>query len=158
MLASGSIVATSVPFCLRMLSMDMRHLLSCLLSSRLGLQARALNTLEIEDLESGSKSQIRLAAALVSLRQACSTRRLHAQLRAVGQSRRRKRDAAVQYDVVRLAPVARIADTPLWIVVEESGQRPPGLIAWLKANPGKASAATVGAGSGAHLGEVYSRT
>src|SRR5437868_14691719 len=29
------------------------------------------------------------------------------------------------------------------------------LIAWLKANPGKASAATIGAGSGAHMCLIY---
>jgi tripartite-type tricarboxylate transporter receptor subunit TctC len=64
----------------------------------------------------------------------------------------------VQYDVVKdLRPVARIADTPLWIVVRKTlpANDLQGLIAWLKANPGKASAATVGAGSGAHLGGVY---
>jgi tripartite-type tricarboxylate transporter receptor subunit TctC len=60
----------------------------------------------------------------------------------------------VHYDLLKdLEPVAKLADTPLWIVV-----RPDlpvsdlsGLIAWLKANPDKASAGMVGSGSGGHI-------
>src|SRR5262245_3409354 len=64
----------------------------------------------------------------------------------------------IQYDVLKdLAPVARIADTPLWMVARNS---PPAndlreLVAWLKSNPDKASAATVGAGSAPHLCAIY---
>ena len=56
-----------------------------------------------------------------------------------------------------LQPIARISATPLMIVGKNA--LPPHnaceLIAWLKANPGKASAATVGAGSGAHVCLLY---
>jgi len=60
----------------------------------------------------------------------------------------------VQYDLLRdLAPVAKLADTPLWIVAKNG--LPVGdlkeLIAWLKANPDKASAGIVGYGSGGHI-------
>jgi len=59
--------------------------------------------------------------------------------------------------VLELEPVALLSATPLMIVGRNS--LPPKtakeLIAWLKANPGKASAATVGAGSGAHICLLY---
>lgn len=64
----------------------------------------------------------------------------------------------VQYDVLTdLTPVARIADTPLWIVARNSlpARDLRELVAWLKANPDKASAATVGAGSAPHLCATY---
>jgi tripartite-type tricarboxylate transporter receptor subunit TctC len=59
--------------------------------------------------------------------------------------------------VLELQPVSRISATPLMIVGKN--ELPPKsageLIAWLKANPGKASAATIGAGSGAHVCLLY---
>ncbi|MEA2961702.1 MAG: hypothetical protein QOI46_1800 [Alphaproteobacteria bacterium] len=56
-----------------------------------------------------------------------------------------------------LQPIARISATPLMIVGKNAlpPQSAGELIAWLKANPGKASAATVGAGSGAHVCLLY---
>jgi tripartite-type tricarboxylate transporter receptor subunit TctC len=56
-----------------------------------------------------------------------------------------------------LQPIARISATPLMIVGKNAlpPQNARELIAWLKANPGKASAATVGAGSGAHVCLLY---
>ncbi len=56
-----------------------------------------------------------------------------------------------------LAPVSLLTATPLIIVGKNAIPAKDGreLIAWLKANPGKASAATVGAGSAAHVCEVY---
>jgi len=53
--------------------------------------------------------------------------------------------------------VARIADTPLRVVTRKNfpANDFKQLIAWLKANPGKATAATVGPGSGSHLCGVY---
>jgi tripartite-type tricarboxylate transporter receptor subunit TctC len=56
-----------------------------------------------------------------------------------------------------LQPIARISATPLMIVGKNTlpPQNAHELIAWLKANPGKASAATVGAGSGAHVCLLY---
>jgi tripartite-type tricarboxylate transporter receptor subunit TctC len=60
----------------------------------------------------------------------------------------------VTFDILKdLAPVARIADTPLWIVARNTlpANNLKELIAWLKANPGKGSAATVGAGSAPHV-------
>jgi tripartite-type tricarboxylate transporter receptor subunit TctC len=59
--------------------------------------------------------------------------------------------------VLELQPVSRVSATPLMIIGKNA--LPPKnaqeLIAWLKANPGKASAATVGAGSGAHICLLY---
>ena len=54
-------------------------------------------------------------------------------------------------------PVARVADTPLWVVARKDlpASDLKELIAWLKANPEKASAATVGPGSGSHLCGIY---
>ena len=56
-----------------------------------------------------------------------------------------------------MRPVSLISATPLMIIGKNA--LPPKdareLIAWLKANPGKASAATVGAGSGAHVCLLY---
>jgi len=64
----------------------------------------------------------------------------------------------VDYDLIKdFEPVARIADTPLWVVTRKDfpANDFKQLIAWLKANPGKATAATVGPGSGSHLCGVY---
>jgi len=59
--------------------------------------------------------------------------------------------------LLELQPVSLISATPLMIVGKNA--LPPkdakGLIAWLKTNPGKASAATVGAGSAAHVCLLY---
>jgi tripartite-type tricarboxylate transporter receptor subunit TctC len=54
-------------------------------------------------------------------------------------------------------PVSLISATPLMIVGKNALPPKDGkeLIAWLKANPGKASAATVGAGSAAHVCLLY---
>ena len=64
----------------------------------------------------------------------------------------------VDYDLIKdFAPVARVADTPLWVVTRKDfpAQGFKELVAWLKANPGKATAATVGPGSGSHLCGIY---
>jgi tripartite-type tricarboxylate transporter receptor subunit TctC len=64
----------------------------------------------------------------------------------------------VSWDVLKdLAPVSLLTATPLLIVGKSGIPAKDGreLIAWLKANPDKASAATVGAGSAAHVCEVY---
>jgi len=64
----------------------------------------------------------------------------------------------VSWDVLKdLAPLSLVTATPLIIVGKnglpaKTGQE---LIAWLKANPDKASAATVGAGSAAHICMLY---
>jgi tripartite-type tricarboxylate transporter receptor subunit TctC len=59
--------------------------------------------------------------------------------------------------ILDMLPVALVSATPLMIVGKND--LPPKdakeLVAWLKANPGKASAATVGAGSGAHICLLY---
>jgi tripartite-type tricarboxylate transporter receptor subunit TctC len=59
--------------------------------------------------------------------------------------------------LLEMQPISMISATPLMIVGKNA--LPPNdareLIAWLKANPGRASAATVGAGSGAHVCMVY---
>jgi tripartite-type tricarboxylate transporter receptor subunit TctC len=55
----------------------------------------------------------------------------------------------LNYDVVKdLAPVALIADTPIWIVAKKTlpADDVKGLIAWLKAEDGKATMGTVGVG------------
>ncbi len=56
-----------------------------------------------------------------------------------------------------LEPLALVTDAPLLIVGKNALPANDGkeLIAWLKANPDKASAATIGAGSAAHLCLVY---
>jgi tripartite-type tricarboxylate transporter receptor subunit TctC len=64
----------------------------------------------------------------------------------------------VTYDVFTdLEPIARVADTPLWMVARKNlpAKDLRELITWLKANPDKASAATVGPGSGSHLCGIY---
>jgi tripartite-type tricarboxylate transporter receptor subunit TctC len=64
----------------------------------------------------------------------------------------------VKYDVLRdFEPVGRLADNPLWIVARPSlpANDLKEMLAWLKANPSKATAATVGGGSGAHLCGIY---
>ena len=67
----------------------------------------------------------------------------------------------VRYDVLRdLEPVGLVADAPYWIVARNSmpAANMAELLAWLKANPDKATAGTVGAGSGAHICGVYLQT
>ena len=61
---------------------------------------------------------------------------------------------ALQYDVVNdFAPIALLADAPLLLVAKKAipANDLKELIAWLKANPDKASMGTVGAGSPGHL-------
>jgi tripartite-type tricarboxylate transporter receptor subunit TctC len=54
-------------------------------------------------------------------------------------------------------PVSMLSIGPLWIIGRNNlpAKDLKELIAWLKANPGKASAATIGPGSGAHMCLVY---
>jgi tripartite-type tricarboxylate transporter receptor subunit TctC len=54
-------------------------------------------------------------------------------------------------------PVSMLSVAPLWIVGRSNlpAKDLPELIAWLKANPDKASAATTGLGSGIHMCLVY---
>ena len=54
-------------------------------------------------------------------------------------------------------PISMLSIGPLWIIGRKDfpAKDMRELIAWLKANPGKASAATIGAGSGAHMCLVY---
>ena len=64
------------------------------------------------------------------------------------------------YDVLTdLAPISMISAAPLMIVGKTAIPADDGkeLIAWLKANPNKASAATVGVGSAAHVCMIYFR-
>ena len=60
----------------------------------------------------------------------------------------------VQYDILKdLVPVAKLADTPLWIVTKKAlpVKDLKELIAWIKSNQEKASAGIVGFGSGGHI-------
>ena len=60
----------------------------------------------------------------------------------------------VQYDPLKdLVPIAKLADTPLWIVAKTAlpAKDLKELIAWIKANQDKATAGIVGTGSGGHL-------
>jgi tripartite-type tricarboxylate transporter receptor subunit TctC len=62
------------------------------------------------------------------------------------------------FDLLRdLHPVALITTAPLWMVARKTfpAKDMADLIAWVKANPDKASAATVGIGSGSHLCGLY---
>jgi tripartite-type tricarboxylate transporter receptor subunit TctC len=64
----------------------------------------------------------------------------------------------VDYDLIKdFAPIARIADAPLWLVARKDfpANSLTEMLAWLKANPGKATMATVGVGSGSHLCGIY---
>jgi len=64
------------------------------------------------------------------------------------------------YDVLTdLAPISMISAAPLMIVGKTGipADDGKGLVAWLKANPNKASAATVGVGSAAHVCMIYFR-
>jgi tripartite-type tricarboxylate transporter receptor subunit TctC len=64
----------------------------------------------------------------------------------------------VRYDVLKdLDPLVLLGSTPLWIVARNTlpAKNLPELVAWLKANPDKATAATVGSGSAAHLCGIY---
>ena len=64
----------------------------------------------------------------------------------------------LQYDVLKdLEPVGMICANPLLIVAKGSfpATNLTELIAWLKANPDKASVGTAGVGSGSHMGGVY---
>jgi tripartite-type tricarboxylate transporter receptor subunit TctC len=64
----------------------------------------------------------------------------------------------LSFDLLKdLAPIARLSTARLWLVGR--GDLPANnlkeLIAWLKANPNKASAGTIGVGSGTHLCLLY---
>jgi tripartite-type tricarboxylate transporter receptor subunit TctC len=64
----------------------------------------------------------------------------------------------LQYDVLRdLEPVGMICANPLLVVARADfpAKDLRELIAWLKANPDKASVGTAGVGSGSHMGGVY---
>src|SRR5262249_41716264 len=65
---------------------------------------------------------------------------------------------AIQYDVLKdLEPVSLLPASPLLIVARKgfSANNLSELIAWLKANPGKASAAIPAPGSGGHVALVH---
>src|SRR6266853_703480 len=64
----------------------------------------------------------------------------------------------VQYDVLNdFEPVSLLTNSPILVTARKDfpANDLNELIAWLKANPDKASAATVGAGSAAHVSGVY---
>jgi tripartite-type tricarboxylate transporter receptor subunit TctC len=67
----------------------------------------------------------------------------------------------LQFDLVKdLEPIAPIASNPMMIVSKNAvpAKDLKELIAWLKANDGKATAGTAGVGSGAHFSAVYFQT
>ena len=64
----------------------------------------------------------------------------------------------LQFHVLNdFAPISLLTSSPLWILGKNDlpAKNLKDLIAWLKANPDKASAATVGAGSAAHVCLIY---
>jgi tripartite-type tricarboxylate transporter receptor subunit TctC len=64
----------------------------------------------------------------------------------------------LKYDLQRdLDPVARLPSNPMLVVTRRDfpAANLKELVAWLKANPGKATAGTAGAGSGAHIGGAF---
>src|SRR4029078_5824094 len=64
----------------------------------------------------------------------------------------------LNYDIQKdLVPVARLPQNPYIAVVRKDFPAPDfkGLIAWLKANPDKATEGTAGLGSGQHISGVY---
>jgi len=67
----------------------------------------------------------------------------------------------VKYDLIRdFEPIGLIADVPYWIVAKNAlpAKTMAELVDWLKAHPDEATAATVGAGSGSHICDVYLQT
>jgi len=67
----------------------------------------------------------------------------------------------LQYDVVKdFEPVSLLADTPQWIVARKTlpAKDLRELIAWLKENPGKATAGTVGVGGPEVTGIYFQRS
>jgi len=65
---------------------------------------------------------------------------------------------ALQYDMLTdLEPVILLPSNPMIVVSRNSlpARTLPELVAWLKANPDKATAGTAGAGSGSHIAGVY---
>jgi tripartite-type tricarboxylate transporter receptor subunit TctC len=64
----------------------------------------------------------------------------------------------LKYDLQRdLDPVARLPSNPMVVVTRKEFPAADlkELVAWLRANPGKATAGTAGAGSGSHIGGVF---
>ena len=64
----------------------------------------------------------------------------------------------LNYDVVKdFEPVTLIADTPTWIVARASfpAKDFKEMVAWMKANPGKATLGSVGVGGPADIAAVY---
>jgi tripartite-type tricarboxylate transporter receptor subunit TctC len=64
----------------------------------------------------------------------------------------------LQYDLLKdLEPLGLVASNPLLVVAHPSmaPRNLKELVAWLKANPGKASAGTAGIGSSSHIGGIY---
>jgi tripartite-type tricarboxylate transporter receptor subunit TctC len=64
----------------------------------------------------------------------------------------------LKYDLTRdLDPVARLPSNPMLVVTRRDfpAANLKELVAWLKANPGKATAGTAGAGSGAHIAGAF---
>ena len=64
----------------------------------------------------------------------------------------------LQYDVVKdFEPVSLLADTPQWIVARSAfpAATLQELIAWMKANPGKATAGAVGVGGPTDIAAIY---
>ena len=65
---------------------------------------------------------------------------------------------SLPFDLLKdFEPVSMLSIGPLWIIARKDlpAKDLQDLIAWLKANPGKASAANIGPGSGAHMCLVY---
>ena len=64
----------------------------------------------------------------------------------------------LQYDLLKdFEPVSLLASTPVWIITKKTlpATDLKELIAWLKANPDKASAGTIGAAGGPQIAGVY---
>ncbi len=64
----------------------------------------------------------------------------------------------LQYDVVKdFEPVSLLADTPQWIVARSAfpATSLADMIAWMKANPGKATAGAVGVGGPTDIAAIY---
>jgi tripartite-type tricarboxylate transporter receptor subunit TctC len=64
----------------------------------------------------------------------------------------------LQYDVVKdFEPVSLLADTPQWLVARSTfpAKNLEELIAWMKANPGKATSGTVGVGGPPDIAAIY---
>ncbi len=94
----------------------------------------------------------------VGRRRACGARRLHGEHWQLALAHHQRRDLQLELRLQKdLVPVARLPQNPYIAVVRKDfpAKDFKDMIAWLKANPDKATEGTAGLGSGQHISGVY---